>query len=112
MPIHESQLTIVSEGTRLEGKVHFEQMARVHGTLVGEVSAGIGSTLVLAESGLVEGVIRADVLIVDGFVRGDIFAKTRVQIAASGRVIGNIHSPQAVLEIGCYFEGNLKTERA
>jgi len=108
-PVLESAINLVAEGTRLEGKLRFEQVSRVHGTLVGEVEAGPGSTLVIAETGCVEGNVSADILLVDGFVRGDIVARTRVSVSGTGRVIGNIRAPKVSLDFGAWFEGRCST---
>lgn len=106
----ETLLTLVSEGTQLEGKIVFDQVARVHGILKGEVTAQPGSTLILGETSLVEGNIHADTLMIDGFVRGDIHANTRVVISGTGRVIGNIQTPSLVVDFGAHFEGKCKME--
>jgi cytoskeletal protein CcmA (bactofilin family) len=103
--IQETHVNIVSEGTRIEGQVVFDQVSRVYGILVGEVRAKEGSTLILSESSIVEGNIEADTLVIDGYVQGDVVAKTRVVISKTGRVVGNIKAPSLVLEFGAYFEG-------
>lgn len=103
--IQESAINVVAEGTRIEGKVTFDHISRVHGTLIGEVHAKDGSTLVLSESSMVEGDIDADTLLVDGYVHGDIHARTRVIISRTGRVVGNIETKSLKLEFGSYFEG-------
>lgn len=108
--LSESAINIVSEGTRIEGKVTFDQISRVHGALVGQVSGAPGSTVILGETAMVEGNIDADTLIVDGFVQGDIRAQTRVLISSTGRVVGNIKTPSLVVEFGAYFEGKCSTE--
>lgn len=101
----ETHSNIVAEGTRIEGKVTFENITRVHGVLVGEVHAASGSTLILAETSVVEGNIDADTLMIDGFVKGDIHARTRVVVSATGRVVGNIRTPSLTVDFGAYFEG-------
>jgi cytoskeletal protein CcmA (bactofilin family) len=103
--IRESAINVVSEGTRIEGTVVFDRVSRVHGTLKGEVKANPGSTLILAETAVVEGGINADVLLIDGFVRGDVRARTKVVISGTGRVVGNIRTPSLTIEFGAYFEG-------
>jgi len=108
--IHESSVNMVAEGTRLEGKVIFDQIARVNGVLVGEVRAKDGSTLILAETAVVEGSIDADTLMVDGYVHGDIQAKSKVVISRTGRVVGNIKTGSLILEFGAYFEGRCTME--
>ena len=108
--ISESTVNFVAEGTRIEGKMTFGKISRVYGVLVGEVRASPGSTLILAETGVVEGNIEADTLMVDGYVCGDIIARTRVIISRTGRVIGNIKAPSMALEFGGYFEGKCMME--
>jgi cytoskeletal protein CcmA (bactofilin family) len=108
--MNESTINIVAEGTRLEGKIVFDQGSRVHGVLVGDVHAKKGSTLILAETSVVEGNIVADTLMIDGFVRGDIEATTKVVISGTGRVMGNIKTPSLSVDFGAHFEGRCEME--
>lgn len=105
-PIQEAAITLVSEGSRIEGKAVFESIAKIFGTLKGEVVGMPGSTLILCESGVVEGRIEAEDLIIDGFVRGEISATSKVQITSTGRVVGDIRSPSLQIDTGGYFEGS------
>jgi cytoskeletal protein CcmA (bactofilin family) len=109
--ISESAINIVAEGTRLEGKIDFDKISRVHGTLIGEIRAHPGSTLILSESAVVEGNIEADVLFIDGYVRGEIIAKTRTVISGTGRVVGSIKTPSLSVDFGAYFEGKCTMEK-
>lgn len=110
LTVNESSINVVAEGTRIEGKVTFDHISRVHGTLIGEVHAKDGSTLILSESSMVEGDISADTLLVDGYVHGDIVARTQVVISRTGRVVGNIETKSLKLEFGGYFEGKCAME--
>jgi cytoskeletal protein CcmA (bactofilin family) len=103
--IEEASINIISEGTHLEGKIEFDSVSRVHGSLTGEIKAKEKSILILCETSLVEGNIQADTLMIDGYVRGDVTAKTRVVISQTGRVIGNIKTPSLIVKFGGYFEG-------
>ncbi len=105
MNIKETTINLIAEGTRLEGKISFENISRVYGILVGEIIATPGSTLILGETAKIEGTIQADTLIVDGFVQGDIKARTKVVLSGTGRVVGNIRTPSLVIDFGAYFEG-------
>jgi cytoskeletal protein CcmA (bactofilin family) len=109
--LNETSTNIVAEGTRIEGKAVFDHVTRFHGTLIGEAHAREGSTLVLAESSSVEGNVFADTLMIDGFVQGNVSARTRVVVSATGRVIGNIQTPSLKLEFGAYFEGSCNMEQ-
>lgn len=103
--LRESAINMISEGTRLEGRVTFDQVSRIQGTLIGEIQGLPGSTVILGETAMVEGNIAADTLLIDGYVQGDIEARTRVVLTRTGRVIGNIRAPSLQIEFGAYFEG-------
>lgn len=104
-PIVDSAINIVSEGSQLEGKITFDQITRIHGILKGEIHAKAGSTLILSETGVIEGNVQADTLIIDGYIKGEVHAHSRVVISGTGRVIGNINSPKLVVEFGAHFDG-------
>jgi cytoskeletal protein CcmA (bactofilin family) len=106
--IVETEITLISENSKIEGRVLVERSARIHGTIIGELDAAAGSQVVLAETGVIEGNIRGDQLWIEGFVRGDITATTRVVISSTGRVIGNVVTPSLKMDFGGYFEGQCK----
>lgn len=108
--IQETLINVIAEGTKLEGKLHFDHVSRVHGVLSGEISAEIGSTLILGETSLVEGNIYCDELWIDGFVKGNIVAHKKVVISGTGRVVGDIRTKSLKLEFGAYFEGRCSME--
>jgi cytoskeletal protein CcmA (bactofilin family) len=108
--LNETSVNIVSEGTRIEGKVVFDHVTRFYGTLIGEAHAREGSTLVLSESSVVEGDVYADTLLIDGYVQGNVRARTRVVVSGTGRVVGDIQTPSLKLEFGAYFEGSCNME--
>ncbi len=109
--IHETQITIISEDCEIKGNINFKHLTRVHGKLFGEVFSHPGSTLILNETAIVEGNIKADVLVIDGFVRGDIDTTTRVYISSTGRVIGNIKTPSLKIEAGAHLDGQCKMDQ-
>ena len=108
--ITEQAVTWIAPEIRIEGKIYFDQVARVHGQIRGQIEAAPGSTLILTETAYVEGDIQADTLFIDGFVRGDIVARTKVVISGTGRVLGNIESPSVSIDFGAHFEGQCKME--
>jgi cytoskeletal protein CcmA (bactofilin family) len=110
--IHETAINLLSEGTRIEGKLTVDQVARLHGTLVGDVESTPGSTLILGETGVIEGNVSADQVMVDGYVKGDIRASQKVVISGTGRVIGDVRTPSLQIEFGAHFEGRCLMEEA
>ncbi|MBS1963978.1 MAG: polymer-forming cytoskeletal protein [Bdellovibrionales bacterium] len=106
--IHETEVTVIGEGIRLDGKLQLGGVVRVYGRLSGEIVAAPESSLILMESAVVEGTLDVDTLVVAGFIRGDIRARSRVSIEGTGRVIGNIETPTIAIDFGAYLEGETK----
>jgi cytoskeletal protein CcmA (bactofilin family) len=105
MSWQETAITIISENTKIQGHMVFRNLTRVHGILLGEIQAEPGSTLIFSETAVVEGTIEADTLLIDGYVNGTIFAKKRIVISPTGRVLGKLQTPSLLLEFGAHFEG-------
>ena len=59
----------------------------------------------IAETGVVEGCVEANIVSVMGRVKGNIFAYDRVEIFSCGHVDGDITAPDIIMESGCSFNG-------
>ena len=95
---------LIGRGTRFEGRVVFEERARIEGTLRGEVF-GEG-TLILGENADVDARIEVGTLIVRaGTLRGEVFAKELIEVHPEAKVYANITAPVVDLIKGCVFEG-------
>ncbi|MEW6057091.1 MAG: polymer-forming cytoskeletal protein [Bdellovibrionota bacterium] len=99
-------LNIITAGTKLDGTVEFKDYTRFEGFISGTLRGLPGSEVVIGEQGVIEGSVEGDILIIDGFVRGTITATTKVIISETGRVIGEIHSPNIAIKFGGYFDGS------
>lgn len=108
--IRDTSLNFIAEQTEIEGKLRVQHTARIHGRIRGELIGLPGSNIILMEGSVVEGSIHAEELIVSGFVQGEIRARKRVVVAASGRVIGNIQAPSIRIEFGAHLEGRCSME--
>lgn len=101
--------TLISRGTRLVGDLHFSGDLQLEGHIVGNIIAEEtkDAKLVIADTGIVEGEIRAPIIVVNGRVDGNIHASKHLELAKKGVVTGNIH--YSVIEIvnGARINGNL-----
>jgi len=95
---------LVGRGTRFEGRLVFEQRARVEGTIRGEIwGEGI---LVLGEGADVDAKIEVGTLIVRaGTLRGEVSARELIEVHPDAKVYANITAPVIDLAKGCVFEG-------
>ena len=95
----------VGNGTVLTGETNFQSMLRVDGHLTGKVNSDNG-TLVIGTDGRVDADIEVSAAVVNGTVNGDIVAGDRVELGRASKVVGNITTPQIVIEPGAIFEGS------
>jgi len=92
--------------TVVSGRLSFNAPTRIDGTLRGEVRAT--DLLVVGERGFIEGAVRAPRLIILGEVRGDIIGAERVEIGASGRLIGTVEASSLVVKDGGCLDGDCR----
>jgi len=93
----------LGKGSRITGKLVFEGTARIEGQIDGEITAQ--ETLTIGESAVVKARITGGTVIVHGQVTGDITARTRIELRAPGRVVGNLSTPSLVIQEGSVLEG-------
>ena len=90
-------------GSHMKGELHFEDIFRIEGKLTGSVVSE--GELIVGDRGEVEGDIRALRIFVSGVVRGTLRAQERVVIAATGKVLADVHTPILTVEEGAVIDG-------
>jgi cytoskeletal protein CcmA (bactofilin family) len=104
--IQERTRVAVGQGVNVSGRLIFNEPVRIEGTFRGEVTSG--SLVVIAETGMVEGKMKASKLVVLGEMRGDIVDATRAYLGSHARVYGDITAENLTVCEGAYFSGNVK----
>jgi len=104
----EESFTFLGKGSQFKGIVTFEGTIRIDGRLEGEIHTK--GTLVVGEHAVIEGDVSADVVISGGRVTGNIVAAEKVQLLATGIVIGTIKTPLLSVEEGVRFSGTCDAE--
>lgn len=95
---------LLGRGTRFEGRLVFEERARVEGAMRGEIWGD--GTLVLGEGADVDATIEVNTLIVRaGTLRGSVQARELIEVHADAKVYADITAPTIDLAKGCVFEG-------
>ena len=104
--------TLIGSGSVLQGDLEFTGGLRVDGHIKGHVSAQDSSngTLVLSESGVIEGNINVPHLIVNGTVNGNIVSNEHVELQANAKVTGDIRYKAVEMQLGAVLNGALVTE--
>ena len=102
--------TILSPDMEFSGTLHFEKPFLIQGKVSGEINAT--SLLMVAEEAVVEANIRASKVIILGTVKGNVTADTKVEVAITGKLTGNVTAPEITMETGCFFSGRcIMTDR-
>lgn len=94
----------------IRGDVEFSGGLYVEGRIHGKVIAQEGAsaaTLTLAEHGVIEGEIRAQVVVISGRLDGDVHATEKVELTPSARVNGNVHYQVVEMNAGAQLNGRL-----
>ena len=96
----------VGQGVNVSGKLIFNEPVRIEGTFRGEVTSS--SLVVIAETGTVEGRMKATKVVVLGEMQGDIVDANRAYLGSHARVYGDITAENLTVCEGAYFSGNVK----
>lgn len=101
----ESVGTVLGESCSIEGKVVCGGTLRIDGKFEGEIVAR--ETLIIGPSARVSADLTAKSIIVNGKVNGNIHGEERVEVQASGEVVGNIETlpGSLIVESGAKIDG-------
>jgi cytoskeletal protein CcmA (bactofilin family) len=95
--------TILSPDIDFSGTLHFEKPFLIRGKVSGEINTS--GLLVIDENAVVNANINALRVLIRGQVKGDVTAVQKVDITLTGKLAGNITSPEIFMESGCIFNG-------
>ena len=101
--------TLIARDTTVVGDIHFAGSLDIEGVVQGNIIAEEGKDALVRviEQGRVEGEIRAPSVIVNGTVEGDIYSSKHLELAARGRVQGNVHYLLLEMAAGSEVNGSL-----
>lgn len=103
VPFSKELKGVLEEGTEFEGRLCFQGTVRVSGRFKGEIFTP--DTLIIGETGRVEGSVEAGVVIIGGSFSGTVRAKYRVEIHRPAVFRGEVHAPSLRVDEGVVFEG-------
>jgi cytoskeletal protein CcmA (bactofilin family) len=100
------EITIISNGVKLEGKITTSGNIRVDGEIQGDIVSQ--SNVTVGENGQVNGKINASVIMIGGKVSGSVSAKEKLVLESKANLKGDIFTKILVVEAGAKFDGNSK----
>ncbi len=100
-----NEVTHVGRADRMEGTLKVQDMLRILGTVEGSVEA---STVHIEEGAKVRADITADEVIIGGDYSGKLVCRQRLEIRATGQVVGHVETFRLMLHEGGSIDGELK----
>ena len=104
--------TLIGSGSILQGDLEFTGGLRVDGHVKGHVSAqdSNNGTLVLSESGVIEGDVSVPHVVINGTIKGNIASTGHVELQANANITGDIHYKAVEMELGAVLNGSLVSD--
>jgi cytoskeletal protein CcmA (bactofilin family) len=96
----------IGQGVTIEGRVSSAQDLRIDGRVDGAVEVG-EHELVLGAGSEVKANLNARSILIGGTVVGDVVASQRLQVQATGSVVGSITAPRLVMLEGAVVNGKM-----
>jgi len=96
--------TIIGEGTNVKGDVTVEGSIQVDGEFEGAIDAT--DTLVVGETGKVDGDANVANAVIGGRMYGNVIASGKIELKRGSQLLGDIKTRGLVIEDGVVFQGN------
>lgn len=97
----------IGRGIEVKGDITFADRLQVDGKTNGKLTSDSG-TLIVGESGQIEGQIDVGVCVVHGAIQGNLIARSKLEIRRTGRVHGDVITPVLLVEEGAVFNGAIR----
>ncbi|WP_062058802.1 bactofilin family protein [Cellvibrio sp. OA-2007] len=101
--------TLISRATKVTGDLYFTGELQLEGKVTGNIIAEDekDAKVVISDTGVVEGEIRAPIVIVNGKVQGNIYSSKHLELAAKGNVTGTVHYHSIEMVKGAQVNGSM-----
>ena len=102
--------TVIGEGTVINGDLTFRDGLHVDGEINGNLTGDPSderATLTLSDRGKVVGDVHVANVIINGLVEGNVYAKSRVELAEEARITGKVHYRLLEMSMGAEVNGEM-----
>jgi cytoskeletal protein CcmA (bactofilin family) len=98
--------TAIGPSIVIRGKLKSDEDLIVKGRIEAEITSS--KALLIENSGIVKANVRVKSARISGVLVGNITAEERVEIAADGRMVGDIIAPKIIINDGAAFRGRIE----
>ena len=95
--------TVIGKGSEFEGTIKTRETFRVEGRVKGNIISE--GTLIIGNTGYVDGIIETVNITVGGETHGKIHASGRIEVNAGGKVLGDIKTGSLIVDDKAIFQG-------
>jgi cytoskeletal protein CcmA (bactofilin family) len=101
--------TLIGVDTVITGDVIFNGGLRVDGTVLGNVreQEGSQSTIILSESGRIEGAVETTKIVLNGAVVGPVKASQFIELQTKASITGDLYYKSLEMHMGSVIDGKL-----
>jgi len=96
-------VTIISNGVKVEGKISSDSSMRIDGTIQGDINCQQNVTI--GEHGDVNGKVNGQSITIGGKVHGSVSAKQKLILESKSQLKGDVFTKILVVEAGANFDG-------
>ena len=101
----------IGPSIQIKGELQGDEDLTIDGRVEGKIELR-DHNLTIGANGKIKADLYAKTIIVAGDVVGSAYAAERVELAPTGRLTGDIHSPRITIADGAHFKGSVDMERA
>ncbi|MCX7881862.1 MAG: polymer-forming cytoskeletal protein [Brevinematales bacterium] len=105
MPGRVDANTVIGEKSYFEGRMLINGTLQIDGRFEGSLL--MVDQIYIGPNGRVKANLEGSNIIIEGIVIGNIKAKNRVMLMPTARVLGDIRTPEIMIQNGVMLEGNL-----
>ena len=95
--------TVLGSNAVFKGELNFKNTLCIDGKFEGKLTTS--DKLIVAEEGALLAEIEAGTVICKGKIRGNIIASQKVEIHSTGKILGDVHTPALMIELGAVIHG-------
>lgn len=97
--------SVICKSFTLHGSIKRTHAIRIEGTIIGNIEQA--DTVIIGETGMIEGNVNTKRLIVFGHIEGDVLASESVTIGSSGQITGKLTTQSLNLDHGAIYDGEI-----
>ena len=95
----------------VSGELQGDEDLTIDGRVEGKIELR-DHNLTIGANGKIKADLFAKTIVIAGDVTGSAYAAERIELAPTGRLTGDIHSPRITIADGAHFKGSVDMERA